>query len=134
MGHFACGYCYHPGSLIKCDSDKKSVIRYVQSQKSNGVRSHADFIDIYNRLHSTAIKGIKKVSCMIAAPHFNLVNSFSIDSMHCVHLGVMKKLLNLWLDSKNHSKPFYITKKHQIALSQRIVMLKPVSEIIRRPR
>lgn len=110
MGHFACSYCLHPGTSIKCDGDRKAVIRYVKSQQSNEKRSHAHFLEIYERLKITSIMGIQKVSCMVAADQFDLVHSFSKDAMHCVHLGVMKKLLGLWLDSKNHGKSFYIKK------------------------
>lgn len=32
-GKFACSFCYHPGVSIKCDGDKKAVIRYVKSNQ-----------------------------------------------------------------------------------------------------
>lgn len=79
-------------------------------------------------------KGVKRISCMVAAIDFDLIFSFPIDYMHCVLLGIMKKLLNLWLDTSNHKKPYYIEKKNQIALSKRLVNIKPISEIIRKPR
>lgn len=134
MGRFACSYCLHPGSSIKCVGDKKSVIRYTKSVKSNEMRTHEHFIDTYGRLNTDSIMGIQNVSCMVAASHFDLVQSFAIDAMHCVHLGVMKKLLSLWLDTKYHQKPFHIKKQKQIGLSNRIISLKPVSEMSRKPK
>lgn len=95
---------YHPGVSIKCDGEKKAVIRYVKSKQSEKMRSHDDFIKIYDRLCTSRISGLKKISCMVAADCFNLVYSFSIDTMHCVYLGVMKKLFSLWLDTKNHHR------------------------------
>lgn len=71
---------------------------------------------------------------MVAANQFDLINSFTIDPMHCLHLGVMKHLLNLWLDTTNKSKPFFINKRQQVVLSNRLVNIKPVSEITRQPK
>lgn len=133
-GRFACGYCLHPGIPIKENDDKKSVIRYTKSSNDDQLRSHNNIIQVYRELHSKPINGIKSVSCMVAASQFDLVNGFVIDPMHCVYLGVVKKLVHLWLDSKYHLKPFYISKKNQVILSNRLVKLKPPSEIMRRPR
>lgn len=71
---------------------------------------------------------------MIAAKCFDLINSFSIDYMHAILLGVVRKLTDLWLDSKNHGEAFYIPKKKQIILDKRITAIKPPSEITRKPR
>lgn len=54
--------------------------------------------------------------------------------MHCVHLGLMKKLFNLWLDTKNHKMPWYMKKKNQDILNKRLLNIKPVSEILRKPK
>lgn len=136
-GSFACGYCTHPGIQVKTPEDRKAMIRYVKGTENYETRSHHDFIEIYEQLNSTAvksIKGIKTISCLIAAKDFDMVNGFSVDAMHCVFSGVMKKLMNLWLDTKNHKQPFYISKKNQIILSARLTKIKPISEIIRKPR
>lgn len=133
-GHFGCGYCLHPGLSIKRDEDSKPYVRYVKGSYEN--RTHGTFIEAYNQLKFNAkpVYGIKRVSCMIAAYSFDLVHGFAIDHMHCAELGIMKKLLSLWLDTKNHKQPFYIKKKDQVILSNRILTLKPVSEIARGPR
>lgn len=131
-GKFACGYCVHPGTAIKANDDKKSVIRYTKGDHQ--LRTHNEIIAIYRKLHSDVIIGVKSISSMVAANEFDLVNGFAIDPMHCVFLGIVKKLFSLWLDSKYHSKPFYISKKNQVLLSNRLVKLKPPSEITRRPR
>lgn len=44
-------------------------------------------------------------------------------------LGVTKKLIELWFDSKNHQEPYYIKKKHQRLFDQRLCSIKPISEI-----
>lgn len=71
---------------------------------------------------------------MVAASQFNLVDGFSIDYLHFGLLGILKKLMDLWLSPCNHAKPYYITKAKQDALNKRILSIKPVSEITRRPR
>lgn len=131
-GYFGCGYCMHPGILIK--GEKKSTVRYVKGSNDYEIRSHDSVIKVYEKLKSKPINGIKKISCMIAANMFDLIHGFAIDQMHCLHLGVMKLLLSLWLDSKYKSNAHYMKKNQQILLSTRILNLKPVSEIIRRPR
>lgn len=133
-GHFACGYCLHPGIAIKTNDDKKSVIRYTKGIADHEIRSHQSVIETYKKLKLSPVNGIKSVSCMIAAHEFDLINGFAIDSMHCIYLGITKKLLNLWLDSKYHLKQWYITKKNQVILSNRLVKIKPISDIMRRPR
>lgn len=131
-GHFACGYCVHPGISVKRDAKSKPYIRYVKGEHKN--RTHNDFIETYNQLKLSPICGIKAISCMVSAYSFDLVHSFSIDHMHCAELGIMKKLLSLWLDSSNHNEPYYIHKKHQVILNRNLISLKPVSEISRAPR
>lgn len=131
-GHFGCGFCLHPGDLIKKNSTSKSVVRFVAKDSID--RTNSDTLNTYVRLKSVPINGLKTVSCMVGASDFDLINGFSIDYMHCALLGVMKKLMDLWLDTKNHAEPFYIPKKKQVELSKRIVSIKALSEITRKPR
>lgn len=131
-GYNGCGFCFHPGVSVR--GEKIAKVRYIKGNNNYELRTHKNFIEVYERLRSTPISGIKKKLCMVAAPTFDLVNGFAIDVMHCVHLGVMKWLLKLWLDPKNKSRSFFISKPHQILLSNKIVSLKPISDIVRRPR
>lgn len=102
-GYNACGYCMHPGILIKPKeeesvSKQKAYVRY--TYKCSTARTHASILDAYeqNPLRSTF-----GASAMIAAKHFDLVNGFVIDYMHCVLLGVTKRLIDLWFNSKKSS-------------------------------
>lgn len=136
-GHFACGYCMHEGDKIKKNKHSKAVIRYTRTKPHTQQclnRTHTGILNLYENLRATTLSGIKNVSCMIAAYDFDLVNGFSVDYMHCALLGITKKLLDLWLNPANHSEPFYIPKKKQVAFSSRIVSIKPLSEINRKPR
>lgn len=121
----------------KKNKHSKAVIRYTRTEAHTQQclnRTHNDILNVYKNLKSTPLNGIKNISCMIAAYNFDLVNGYSIDYMHCALLGVTKKLLDLWLNAENHSEPFYISKKRQVVLSSRIVSIRPVSEISRKPR
>lgn len=140
-GKFACSKCLHSGKPIKSkatNSDKCITrIRYVKAVTEN--RSHESFIDTYEKIKSGrilkhAVNGIKGISCMIAAKHFNLSSSFAIVHMHCAELGIMKKLLHLWLDSKHYSKPYHISKRNQVILSGKPVNIKPISDLSRKPK
>lgn len=133
-GRFGCTYCEHPGISVKPEAKRKAVTRFINVQTKYKTRTHKDVVDIYTRLKSEPIKGIKNVSCMIVATNFDLVDGFAIDAMHCVHLGVMRKLLSLWLDSEYKNQPFHINTKNQVTLSNRLISIKPITEIMRKPR
>lgn len=110
-GKYACFKCFHPGKLVKSNNGRNAVNRYVKGQYS--ARTHDSYIDAYSQLkeNKSSMNGIKDISCLISSKGFDLSTNICIDHMHCVELGVMKKLLHLWLDTKNHSEPFYIKKK-----------------------
>lgn len=133
-GRFVCGYCLHSGISVKPQNNGKAVIRYVKRNKSYQLRTHGDFIETYRRLKGQPINGIKGISCMIAADQFDLVNGFGLDYMHCTLLGVVKKMLSLWLDSVHHSKQFHLNMKQQTTLNDRLLSIKPISDVTRRPR
>lgn len=142
-GRFACSKCLHPGELVKSDTKKSAVIRYINGLYAQ--REHNNFMQIYDKIksqnkqpirgkHNKSINGIHGISCLVSARNFDFVVSVSIDHMHCAELGVMKKVLHLWLDSKNHNKPFYIIKKNQELLNKRLIGIKTISEFSRKPR
>lgn len=133
-GYYACGFCLHPGKPIKKDAKSKAVVRYTNRNKTEVLRTHEQMLKTYEKITSTPIDGIKQVSCLVASNHFDLVYGFCIDYMHAVLLGVVKKQLNLWIDSVYHDKPFYIKPSLQPILDKRIKNIKPTTEIARKPR
>lgn len=131
-GSNACSFCFHTGSLIQ--SEKNSYVRYVYEGEPK-LRTHQSIIEIYTKLKTNQpISGVKNVSCMVAAHNFDLINGVCIDYMHSVLLGVVSKLMSLWLDSANHKLPFYMKVKDQRTFNQRITNIKPPIEIARKPR
>lgn len=134
-GHYSCGYCLHPGISVNLRKDgasqKGSYIRYIY--QPSPPRDHKSMLKEYKRVATTPILGIRGLSCMVAVDGFDLVYGYSIDYMHCVLLGVTKKLLELWFESKYHQEPFYIKKKNQRAFDQRLCAIRPLSDIGIRP-
>lgn len=134
-GYHACSYCLHPGVSIKTatkdQSKQRSYVRYIYRPSS--IRSHESILNIYQQKSSMPIMGVRDISCMIAATDFDLVNGFVVDYMHCVLLGIVRKLIELWFDSKNHEEPYYISKKYQRIFDHKLCSIKPISEIGVRP-
>lgn len=133
-GYNACGFCLHPGVPIKKDSKAKAVVRYIKLEKSDDSRTHAGVLNTYKKLKSNGIDGIKQISCLVALDDFDLINGFCVDYMHAVLLGNVKKIMNLWIDKCNHNERFYIKPKLQPILNRRIINIKPISEVARKPR
>lgn len=132
-GYYSCGYCLQKGISVKAHKNAKPHVRLVHEENVL-IRTHENLLNIYGKPKSFPIYGVTGISCMIAAKQFDLINGFSIDYMHCILLGTMRKLLDLWLNSKNHNESFYINKKKQDVLDKRILQIKPNTEITRKPR
>ena len=73
-----------------------------------------------------------KLSSMYV-PGFNIIRGIAIDYMHGTLLGVVKMLVNLWLDKQHHEEPCYIGKWAR-ELEKRYTSIKPPSCISRLPR
>lgn len=51
------------------------------------------------------VNGYHGISVLLALNYdFDVVSQVAIDKMHCVDLGVIRKLFNIFLDSKNRHK------------------------------
>lgn len=150
----ACGYCKHPGVSVQKGSKqtgksleiinaKKSVklnkyVRYIRRANID-LRNHKDTLLAMMKKSkkskdSEPIDGVTGVSCMVGFKNFDLIDEFSIDYMHCVLLGTMKKLMDFWLNSCFYQKEFHISKGNAAILNTRIMSIKPPSNISRKPR
>lgn len=131
-GHYACSYCLDPGTLINAKQDdkskSKSYVRYIYGNYA--ARTHSHMLQTYSQVKTNErISGIHGLSCMVAAEGFDLVHGYNIDYMHCVLLGMTKKLLDLWLNSTNHREEYYINKRKHRQLDQRLCSIKPTSNV-----
>jgi hypothetical protein len=71
------------------------------------------------------IFGIKGPSPLVALENFDNVNSYVIDYMHCILLGVIKTILNFL---------YVILKINFKEVEERLLKIKPPSEITRLPK
>ncbi|ODM86631.1 hypothetical protein Ocin01_20051, partial [Orchesella cincta] len=66
--------------------------------------------------------GIKAASPFLKLNTFNIVDGFTVDIMHCVYLGIVRTLTNLWLEA-SHSD-YYIGKAKY---AETLEVSKPIS-------
>lgn len=132
-GRRACTYCKHPGCDIQ-NLGKKKVIRYTDG--SYPQRTQTETLKAMHKAHTckTEVDGVMEISPLVSLPRFQIIEGFGIDPMHCVDLGVTRKLLNFFVNTKYHERPFYLNKKKMVSLEKTLMSIKPISEINRRPR
>ena len=70
-----------------------------------------------------SIYGVKGPS--VLSEHIDIVIHVVIDYMHCVLLGVVKQLLDMWLDSSNSSYDYYIGPSKAKIVNEYLLNLKP---------
>lgn len=160
-GYQACTYCHHTGELVRNNKTRSKTVRYTATTKPPDLRNHAETIKIMHNIATSnktlndnkGIKGIKifvnflrvlnkivdffcntGVSCLVSLPEFDIILGFGIDYMHAVLLGTMKKLFGIWFNPANRKELFHITKSGKRMLSQRLLAVKPISDISRMPR
>ena len=61
-----------------------------------------------NVFNQQAKFGVKGSSVMLSLPGFDIIKSFPIDYMHCVLLGVVRRLLSSWFGSTHHGKEWLV--------------------------
>lgn len=128
-GTDACPICIHPGIKIVGDC----IRRYLKESVTSEIRTHDDTVK-HAYLDSNC-HGVKGTSCLMTLPDFDIINSFSTDYMHSVCLGVVKRLLDIFLGNLKVNTQFkHLTKYQQTILNKRLTSLKPYSKISHRPR
>lgn len=95
-GYNGCSYCLHRGTLVD------SRVRY-SGQHDAPVRTNESVRNDMMQAQTTCdkVNGYKGVSALITIQNFDIVWQVAIDKMHNIDMGVIKKLFNLFLDSKN---------------------------------
>lgn len=103
-GHNGCPYCLHFGTIL----DGSTQIRYCSRDNAICRTNTTSRSNMMNAQSSHAIiNGYKGVSPLMAmGPTFDVVWQVSIDKMHCVEMGVVKKMFNLFLNFKNRKERY----------------------------
>lgn len=101
-GYNGCPYCLHPGTRI----DGSNQIRYCIEDNAR-CRTNAESRSNMIEAHMTGskINGYNGLSPLMAiSKDFDVVWQVVIDKMHCVDMGIIKKMFGLFLNSKNSNE------------------------------
>ena len=123
-GKYGCPSCLHPGKWINAmvyPPGTNYPPRTAASIRAAAERAEED----------APIEGIKSHS--ILSSIVNLPLAAPIDYMHCVLEGVIKRLLEKWVNSTNHRTPHYIGRDVETIDSDLITQCPP-HEFSRAPR
>lgn len=135
-----------------CDAPAKSFIKYIKGHsgymsctkcyiEGSFCNDRVCFPQLFNLKPRTDIEYRSKVqkehhtgtSIIEYIPGIDMIQSFPLDYMHLVCLGVMKKLINLWLCGKPSTKLQY---RHIVSIDQSLTKLSSCIplEFNRKPR
>ena len=125
-GLHGCSVCLHPGKRLSNNAR-------VYLPETHLLRTHASIISAAQQALETgvAVDGIMQLSPLAA--QLGLVSSIPIDYMHQCLEGVIKMLLNYWVNSGNHGKPYYIGRQIN-EIDAELLKQQPPSEFTRPPR
>lgn len=125
-GRFGCGICESEGELVG------RVIRFTENGTNGPIRT-AEQTLIYMQ-SPAVIKGVQSMSPMVGVPEFDIIRGFGMDYMHSVCLGIVKKIISIWTDSKNSNEDYYLSEQKLNAVNQHISKIKLCSFFTRKPR
>ena len=112
---YGCPYCLHPGKTVKI-SERGHTHAYPFNKENLQTghyeeRTHDQMQKFAKLATESAINtGVKGLSWFLYVPGFNIIRGIAIDYMHGTLLGVVKMLVNLWLDKQHHEEPWHIGK------------------------
>lgn len=123
-GYHSCSRCFLNGEYI----NKRTCFPF--QEISSKERNHEEYVNRVQESHHVG----NSLSNLTHISGFDMVNSFPLDYMHLVTLGLVKKLINLWVRGPiiNVCIPSWKIKKITLNLS----LLKPSipSDFARKPR
>lgn len=139
-GKMSCSVCYHPGESVP-NLNTGTTIRYVKSH-DYPLRTHTDTVIKASSIKNDgdSVDGIKGYSCMLMFDNFDIIDSFGIDFMHGIALGIVKDVIEIWLGTRkippvnNNLKIKLKDAAERKLLSDRISQLKPLMHFRRKPR
>lgn len=102
-GYMGCPYCLHGGTLVN------NQIRYCNRDIAAIRSDEQTRMDMFqSQATRSQVSGYHGISPLTAFESFDVVKQVGIDKMHCIDLGVIKRMFNLFLDSKNRKKEYVI--------------------------
>lgn len=131
-GKHGCGCCLHPGEQIHKGNGTVRVYPFYPGVEKRDHISTVESARVALTSKQT-VKGVKGPTCLMNIPYFDVISGMPPDHMHNVHLGVVRQMAGLWLDSQNHEKDYYIGGQLS-ELDQRLMAIKPPCNVTRVPR
>ena len=130
-GRHGCSFCTHEGQVVKQGNGFSRIyplelpvppLRTVQQT----IRDAAIATQT-----GQAENGVKTASDLLLLPSFHIVNSFPVEYLHSVCLGVVKRCTSMWFE--NTGEAYYVGNK-MMEVDLKIKCIKPPDEITRIPR
>ena len=132
-GKHGCDWCYHPGEVIAKGRGHVRCYPYTEPEPTLRCLSSHERESIRATNSNQIINGVKGPSLLMFFPHFNIVDGFTVDYMHCVMLGVVRQFCSLWFDSVHHDAEWYIDTQDK-EVDTRLLGISPPHELSRVPR
>lgn len=63
------------------------------------LRNHQSFNNQSQKDHHAGVP-----EQLMRIPNIDMIKSFTIDPMHCAYIGVMRKLLSIWISARKSMK------------------------------
>lgn len=124
-GFSSCTRCFHEGEY----SHNRICFPYQENGFKN--RDHDGYVNMVQKSHHVRED---VTSDLIKLPNFDIVRSFPLDYMHLVLLGVMRKLVHLWMSKGPLSVRLH--SKECLEITKTLLSFKPYIpiEFARKPR
>ncbi|KAK3932572.1 PDZ domain-containing protein MAGIX [Frankliniella fusca] len=138
-GFFSCPFCLCRGENSP-ETDDVTVFpfeRYFQPRTLQEYHNNVQFAIDNRVLHNKALQNDPRC-CGIKGPTYlsymldNMFLATAVDSMHCVYLGVMRQMLNIWTDKANQGKEYSLLSKMK-QVNDRILGIEPPHFLDRMP-
>lgn len=86
-GFFSCTRCTVEGEYLQ------NRVCFPYLENGNTIRTHENYVSMVHEEHHTSLT----ISCVSTIQSIDIVKSFAVDYMHLVCLGVMRKLIHIWM-------------------------------------
>ncbi|XP_021344066.1 uncharacterized protein LOC110443942 [Mizuhopecten yessoensis] len=133
-GKFGCPRCMQPGKVVPTGKGHTRVFPFDEENVDGPCRTRENFIQHGEQAFETnsITYGVKGPSWLTAISA-DAIQGTSIDYMHTVLLGLIRRLLTLWFDSKFSSRAFSVSKLvHKT--DRRLATIKPPHFVTRLPK
>ena len=131
-GQYGCDWCEFEG--VPVPNSNRPPVRYYPFRTPVIMRTSENQAEYaLEATATTAVKGVKGMTVADLLPTFDTVRGTVTDFMHSVCQGVVRQLVDQWVNSKYHGESYYIGQKVNM-VDERLQLISPRSEIHRSPR